>query len=43
MSKSRGNVVRAQPIARVVGIDGLRYFPLREVVFGQDGSLVTMP
>jgi methionyl-tRNA synthetase len=38
MSKSRGNVVRPQPIARVVGIDGLRYFLLREVVFGQDGS-----
>jgi methionyl-tRNA synthetase len=38
MSKSRGNVVRPQPIARVVGIDGLRYFLLREIVFGQDGS-----
>src|SRR5262249_7563503 len=38
MSKSRGNVVRPQPIRRVVGSDGLRYFLLREVVFGQDGS-----
>src|SRR5579864_2859334 len=38
MSKSRGNVVRAQPIARVVGVDALRYFLLREIVFGQDGS-----
>jgi methionyl-tRNA synthetase len=38
MSKSRGNVVRAEPIHRVVGIDGLRYFLLREMVFGQDGN-----
>jgi methionyl-tRNA synthetase len=38
MSKSRGNVVRPGPIADVVGIDALRYFLLREVTFGQDGS-----
>jgi methionyl-tRNA synthetase len=38
MSKSRGNVVRPRPIAQVVGVDALRYFLLREVVFGQDGS-----
>jgi methionyl-tRNA synthetase len=38
MSKSRGNIVRAAPIAEVVGIDALRYFLLREIVFGQDGS-----
>jgi len=38
MSKSRGNIVRAEPIRRVMGIDGLRYFLLREIVFGQDGS-----
>ncbi len=38
MSKSRGNIVRAQPIHKVVGSDGLRYFLLREIVFGQDGS-----
>jgi len=38
MSKSRGNIVRAEPIQRVVGIDGLRYFLLREMVFGQDGN-----
>ena len=36
MSKSRGNIVRAEPIQRVVGTDGLRYFLLREMVFGQD-------
>jgi len=38
MSKSRGNIVRAEPIYRVVGIDGMRYFMLREMVFGQDGN-----
>lgn len=38
MSKSRGNIVRPRPIAQVCGIDALRYFLLREIVFGQDGS-----
>ena len=38
MSKSRGNVVRPRPIAEVCGADALRYFLLREIVFGQDGS-----
>ena len=38
MSKSRGNIVRATPIHKVLGTDALRYFLLREVVFGQDGS-----
>jgi methionyl-tRNA synthetase len=38
MSKSRGNIVRAEPIRQVMGIDALRYFLLREIVFGQDGS-----
>ncbi len=38
MSKSRGNIVRATPIHSVLGADALRYFLLREVVFGQDGS-----
>jgi methionyl-tRNA synthetase len=38
MSKSRGNIVRATPIHQVLGTDALRYFLLREVVFGQDGS-----
>ncbi len=38
MSKSRGNVVRPGPIADVVGVDALRYFLLREITFGQDGS-----
>jgi len=38
MSKSRGNIVRATPIQDVLGADALRYFLLREVVFGQDGN-----
>src|SRR5215469_14182025 len=38
MSKSRGNIVRAETILDVLGSDALRYFLLREVVFGQDGS-----
>jgi methionyl-tRNA synthetase len=38
MSKSRGNIVRAEPIHKVMGTDALRYFLLREVTFGQDGS-----
>src|SRR5262249_39599312 len=38
MSKSRGNIVRATPISEVMGFDALRYFLLREVGFGKDGS-----
>lgn len=38
MSKSRGNIQSAQPIARVLGTDALRYFLMREIVFGQDGN-----
>ena len=38
MSKSRGNIVRAETILEVLGADALRYFLLREIVFGQDGS-----
>ena len=38
MSKSRGNIVRAETILEVLGTDALRYFLLREIVFGQDGS-----
>src|SRR4029077_3470514 len=37
-SKSRGNIVRAETVIDVMGNDALRYFLLREVVFGQDGS-----
>lgn len=41
MSKSRGNIVRSETILDVFGEQGadtLRYFLLREIVFGQDGS-----
>jgi len=38
MSKSKGNVVLPRPIVNMVGMDALRYFLLREVVFGQDGN-----
>ena len=38
MSKSRGNIVRTDPIREVMGIEALRYFLFREVVFGQDGA-----
>jgi methionyl-tRNA synthetase len=38
MSKSRGNIVRAETVIDVMGNDALRYFLLREIVFGQDGS-----
>ena len=38
MSKSRGNIVRAETILETLSADALRYFLLREVVFGQDGS-----
>ena len=38
MSKSLGNVVRPLPIVNVLGMDALRYYLLRETVFGQDGN-----
>ena len=38
MSKSKGNVVQPRPIAQVLGMDALRYYMLRETVFGQDGN-----
>ncbi len=38
MSKSRGNIVRSETTLDVLGADALRYFLLREVVFGSDGS-----
>ncbi len=38
MSKSRGNIVRASPIDQVMGIESLRYYLLREIVFGKDGN-----
>ncbi len=38
MSKSLGNVVDPHELADAFGVDQLRYFLLREVTFGQDGS-----
>lgn len=38
MSKSLGNVVDPMDLAKHFGVDALRYFLMREVSFGQDGS-----
>lgn len=38
MSKSLGNVVDPMELTELFGVDALRYFLLREVSFGQDGS-----
>ena len=38
MSKSLGNVVDPMVLAETYGVDSLRYFLMREVSFGQDGS-----
>src|SRR4029453_18705046 len=38
MSKSLGNVVDPMELATRFGVDQLRYFLLREISFGQDGS-----
>jgi methionyl-tRNA synthetase len=38
MSKSDGNVVDPFDMAKIYGVDQLRYFFLREVSFGQDGN-----
>jgi len=38
MSKSLGNVVDPMDLAARFGVDQLRYFLLREISFGQDGS-----
>ena len=38
MSKSVGNVIDPMELAKRFGVDSVRYFFLREVPFGQDGS-----
>ena len=38
MSKSLGNVVSPLDVVDIYGADSLRYFMLREVVYGQDGD-----
>ena len=38
MSKSAGNVVDPMALAEQFGVENLRYFFMREIAFGQDGS-----
>ncbi|HEX8216292.1 MAG TPA: methionine--tRNA ligase [Allosphingosinicella sp.] len=38
MSKSAGNVVDPEALIDAFGVDAVRYFLLRDVTFGQDGS-----
>ena len=39
MSKSRGNVIYADELAKVFGVDGVRYFALAEMPYDQDGRI----
>jgi methionyl-tRNA synthetase len=41
MSKSLGNVVNPMEVMDLYGVDALRYYLLREVVFGLDGTFTT--
>jgi methionyl-tRNA synthetase len=38
MSKSKGNIVRAETVCAVLGDEALRYYLMREIPFGQDGN-----
>ena len=39
MSKSKGNVIYADDLVDLFGVDAVRYYVLREIPFAQDGSL----
>ncbi len=38
MSKTTGNVIKPLELAQELGIDGMRYYLLREIPFGKDGD-----
>ncbi|MCQ2799291.1 MAG: methionine--tRNA ligase [Bacilli bacterium] len=38
MSKSKGNVIPVPPLVDRFGVDAVRYYMAREIVFGQDGQ-----
>jgi len=39
MSKSKGNVIYADDLVRHFGVDGVRYYVLREMPYAQDGTI----
>ena len=39
MSKSKGNVIYADELVKRFGVDGVRYYVLREMPFASDGSI----
>ncbi len=39
MSKSKGNVVYADELAEIFGVDGVRYYALSEMPYNSDGSI----
>src|SRR5574344_472855 len=38
MSKSKGNVVSPYPLVEKYGVDAVRYYLAREIIFGEDGT-----
>ena len=39
MSKSRGNIIYADELADIFGVDGVRWYALAEMPYGNDGSI----